>query len=85
MRFAQIELAFNPATRLVLQLTSAVKIVDQGPLGCNQQSLDFVMMFDELPMGAAAAMLELLETIAVVRTERLDNLCWQVTLCGEFA
>jgi hypothetical protein len=28
MRFAQVELMFNPATRLVLQLTVAIKIVD---------------------------------------------------------
>ena len=43
------------------------------------------MMFNELPMSAAAAVLEVLETIAVVRMELLDNLCGQVTLCGECA
>ena len=36
-------------------------------------------------MGAAAAVLEVFETIAVVRMKRFDNLCWQVTLRGEFA
>jgi hypothetical protein len=33
MRFAQVELTFDPATRLVLQLTVAIKIVDQRPFG----------------------------------------------------
>src|SRR4051812_35701250 len=42
------------------------------------------MMFNELSMRAVAAVLDVLEPIAVVHMERLNNLCWQVPLCGEF-
>src|SRR3954452_22714130 len=43
------------------------------------------MMFNELSMSAVTAVLDVLEPIAVVHMERLDNLCGQVAPCGEFA
>ena len=42
------------------------------------------MAFNKLSMSAAAAALDVLEPIAVMRMERLDNLCGQVTLRGKF-
>ena len=45
MRLAQIELALNPATRLVLQLAVAVRSLIVLPLGCDQQQLDLVLVF----------------------------------------
>ena len=42
------------------------------------------MTFNKLSMSAAAAALDVLEPIAVMRMERLDNLRGQVTFRGEF-
>src|SRR4051794_36956622 len=43
------------------------------------------MALGDLSMGAAAAVLDVLEPLAVVRMERLDNLRRQLTFHGELA
>jgi len=51
---------------------------------CRFTRLDLVMTFNKLSMSAAAAVLDVLEPIAVMRVERLDNLRGQVTFRSEF-
>ena len=47
MGVAQIELPLNPAPRLVLELTAAIKIVDQISFGSDQEIFDLIATLNE--------------------------------------
>ena len=85
MRLAQIELALDPAPRLVLELAAAKQLVDVLPLGHDQLELDLVVELRELPVAvvAIAPMLDILEPLAVTRAQRVHELLRQVALDPE--
>ena len=54
MRLAEIELALDPASRLVLELAATEQPVDVVALGRDQHELDVVLQRAILPVGASA-------------------------------
>ena len=55
MSFAQIKFPLDAASRLVLQFTAPIEIVNSLPLGGDQQALYFVMKLAMLSAGAIAS------------------------------
>src|ERR1700730_1447333 len=82
MRLPQIELPLDPAPRLVFQLTAAKELVDLLSLGLDQLELDLVVNPGELalPLVTLGSMLEVLETLTVAGSERVNDLLNQGTL-----
>ena len=48
MRLAQIELAFDAPARLVLEVASAIEVIDQVPFRLDQLKLDVIAELDLL-------------------------------------
>src|SRR5882672_6560325 len=72
MRLAQVELAFDPAPRLVLELSGAKKLVDVLALRRDQQQLDLVVQLAVFPVGLirAARAADMLEPFSVTGAQR---------------
>ena len=70
LRFAQIQLAFDTATRLVLELSLAKQIVDVVALRCDQQQFKLVVQVAQRSMGVfvVAAVVDLLQPVLMMRT-----------------
>src|SRR5205085_1854338 len=82
VRLAQIELALDPAPRLVFDLAVAEQIVDVLALGCDQLELDLIVQVGELavlsPLGAS--MLDMLEPVMMPESNRPHELLGPVAL-----
>jgi len=63
--FAQVELSFNSAPRLVLQPALAIELIDPLPLGRDQQKLDLVVKLAVFvtTVGPLMSVLEMLQSI----------------------
>src|ERR1700685_4442402 len=73
MRLVQIELSFNAAPHLVVQLAVAEKLVYPLALGDDQQQLDLVVQLRNLPV-ASASKLELFEPVALLCKQGLYDI-----------
>ena len=63
--FAQVELSFNSAPRLVLQPALTIQLIDPLPLGRDQQKLDLVVKLAVFgpTVGPLMSVLEMLQSI----------------------
>ncbi len=81
MRMAQIELALDPAPRLVLQFAGTVELIDRLPLGGDQQKLELVNQLDTFLLPAVAiAIVDMSQPVAVTAAQRRYNFLRQPTL-----
>jgi hypothetical protein len=80
MRLAQIELALNPAPRIILQLAAAPQFVYAPPFSGNEMKLDLVALLRAFSMVIIALAIEFreLEPICIVTAKRLNGLLGEI-------
>src|SRR5262245_35615294 len=85
MRLTQIELALDPASRLILQLAAAPQFVYAPPFRSDQKKLDLVTLRGAFSMAVIAIASEFreLEPICVVDPKRLNDLLNEIAFGGK--
>src|SRR6267143_5472869 len=78
--FAQVELSFNSAPRLVLQPALTIELIDPLPLGRDQQKLDLVVKLAVFvtTVGPLMSVLEMLQSIPQLGAKRMDDVFRQL-------
>ena len=84
MRLTEIELALDPAPRLILQLAAAPQFVYAPPLSSNQIKLDLIALLRAFSMAIIALACEFreLEPVCIVGAERLNGLLNEIAFGG---
>src|SRR2546423_420291 len=84
MRLAQVELAFDPAPRLVLELAGSEKLVDVLAFGVDQEPLNVIVQLAVLSVaGAVVAFISVVDVpqpVPVLGAQRLNDIVREIAL-----
>jgi hypothetical protein len=83
-RIKQVELPFDPPSRLILQHAAAVELINPLPLGGDQQQLDFVVKLGRqlMTVPPVGSVFKMFESLLMLGAKRLNDVLRQFALCG---